>query len=89
MCDQYDVDDTPKKVFYCVNHDGYYPQSPVASIVVAYSREHARSLLDYELEQKGLKGSSSVHYTLIEINTSRYEATVLHEGEIMGIGGYI
>jgi len=89
MCDQYDIDDTPKKIFYCVDHDGHYHHAPVASIIVAYSREHARSLLDYELEQKGLKTSQGQSYELIEINTSRYSVEVLHEGELMGIGGYI
>ena len=68
------------KVFTCNNHDTFYPVGG-ASIVVAYSREQARELLDEKLVGQGLKGSNDKPYTLYEVDLSIIGAEILANGD--------
>lgn len=66
------------KVFTCVDHDGFYPVG-VASVIVAESKDRARSLLDAALVVRGLKIDKNC--TFQELNIEVPNAYVLRDGD--------
>jgi hypothetical protein len=65
------------KVFYCTDHEGYYPVG-VCSVIVAPTSEKAYDLLKVELVKRGLKVDDP--FTLIEVDTSKESVSVLLDG---------
>lgn len=66
------------KVFYCTDHDGYWPVG-VASIVVAPSESIARLCLSEKLTELGLKGNKP--FTLVELKTDKTQVLILKDGD--------
>ena len=65
------------KVFTSKDFDGRWPV-PVAAVVVANDKAHARDILAYELISIGLRCSD---FTLQEIDTTKAGVTILSDGE--------
>lgn len=68
------------KVYIRTDHDRHWPVG-VASIIVAKDQIHARSLLDEELRQRGLKGYKDEPYTLTWLDLTEPKAHVLCDGD--------
>lgn len=64
------------KVFTCVDHDAHWPVG-VASLVVAEDKEKAYYLLAIQLTDNGL---STTSFTLQEVDLSKEQAIILHDG---------
>lgn len=65
------------RVFYCTDHDGYYPVG-VASIVVAPHIETARMALASRLDKLGLDGDKP--FTLTELDLTKAQILILRDG---------
>lgn len=65
------------KVYYCTDHDGYYPVG-TASIIVAENEDDANRMLVRTLNNIGLKGNDP--FTLTELDTTKPQVTILQDG---------
>jgi hypothetical protein len=66
------------KVFYCTDHDTFYPVGS-GSVIVAEDREAARKIFAAELKARGLDPDKG--FTLVEVDLARRSALILCDGD--------
>lgn len=69
---------TGLQVFVCTDHDGHWPVG-VCSIVVAFTEENAREMLQTELKTHGLDPRKP--FSLRRLNITNPKAFVLLDGD--------
>ena len=68
------------RIFYCQDHDGYWPVR-VASLILAQDVPEAIALLDEQLEGRRLKTHKDQPYTLIEVVANGPKAIIINGGD--------
>ncbi len=68
------------KIYTCNDHDTINPVGG-ASVIVAKDKQHAIRKLDRQLKERGLKGYCEEPYTLDELDISKPQAIILHDGD--------